>query len=280
MKKPEYLQDDGLATPEVGDWSEEKYSYLQGYADIFTKAMTGKWHLVYLDLFAGAGRAKIKSNNRVVAASPLLALGLHRPFDRYVFSEQDEEKLNALRQRVEREHPVRDVRYVHGDVNKKVTEILGEFPPPSQGQGVLTFCFADPYACPNLHFATIHQLAKRKVDFLVLIPSGYANRNLANYLDPKSKTLEEFLGDPEWRKAWQAEGGRYPHFADFVTDRFGQSMKSAGYIYEGLHDSLLVRSTAKNLPLYDLVLFSRHSLGEKFGREIRKYNRSQLPLFS
>jgi hypothetical protein len=59
MKKDaEVLEDDGLLTPEVGAWAEEKYRYVRGYAEVFTTAMAGKWEsLVYLDLFAAASRA-------------------------------------------------------------------------------------------------------------------------------------------------------------------------------------------------------------------------------
>jgi hypothetical protein len=46
--------DDGLPTPQIGAWGEEKYRHVQLYASLFVNSMRAKWDaLVYLDLFAG-----------------------------------------------------------------------------------------------------------------------------------------------------------------------------------------------------------------------------------
>ncbi len=46
------LEDDGLMTPEVGDYAEEKYRLIGLYAELFAKAMKGKWDSrVYIDLY-------------------------------------------------------------------------------------------------------------------------------------------------------------------------------------------------------------------------------------
>ena len=47
----------------------------------------------------------------------------------------------------------------------------------------------------------------------------------------------------------------------------------------GLDAAVLNRSTAKNLPLYDLVLFSRSDLGDKLWKETMKYSTPQKKLF-
>jgi hypothetical protein len=50
----ESLQDDGLVTPIVGVWAEEKYRLVECYARIFATAMKRKWDMrVYVDLFSG-----------------------------------------------------------------------------------------------------------------------------------------------------------------------------------------------------------------------------------
>ncbi len=60
------VEPDGLFTPTVREWSLEKYKLVGSYCDIFTNGMKKKWNqLVYIDLFAGAGYAKIKENNKV-----------------------------------------------------------------------------------------------------------------------------------------------------------------------------------------------------------------------
>jgi hypothetical protein len=80
------LDDDGLETPEVGSWGEDKYRLVRNYAQLFAQSMRGKWEcLVYVDLFAGSGRARIRGTSRIVPASPLVVLDNPARFSRYIF---------------------------------------------------------------------------------------------------------------------------------------------------------------------------------------------------
>lgn len=94
--------DDGLFTPDVGAWSEEKYAHVRTYAEIFATSMRHKWKCrVYLDLFAGAGKAMLRESRKVVESSAFLALGVTHPFDRYVFCDSDTRCVTALKARAE-----------------------------------------------------------------------------------------------------------------------------------------------------------------------------------
>jgi hypothetical protein len=111
------LMDDDLSTPPVGGWSEDKYRHVQHYAEIFATSMKNKWPCrVYVDLFAGTGRSMLRESGAIVPSSPLLALGIRDPFDKYVFCDADPVKLDAARQRVTREYPNAKVDYVDRDV--------------------------------------------------------------------------------------------------------------------------------------------------------------------
>ncbi|HEY0510462.1 MAG TPA: three-Cys-motif partner protein TcmP [Thermoanaerobaculia bacterium] len=154
------LADDGLATPEVGSWAEDKYQLVRCYATIFANSMSTKWKsLVYVDLFAGAGRSRIRENNRIIPASPLVALDIAKPFSKYIFAELDNDKISALKQRVRKTHPDKDVVFVQGDCNERVEDIEVAIPRSSKDNGVLVFCFVDPYNLANLRFSTILSLA-------------------------------------------------------------------------------------------------------------------------
>ncbi|MEX0881142.1 MAG: three-Cys-motif partner protein TcmP [Thermoanaerobaculia bacterium] len=260
------LTDDGLLTPEVGDWAEEKYQHVRYYADLFARSMSKKWkNRAYVDLFAGAGRSRIRGMTSILPASPTIALGL--PFTRYVFCEGDPKKLYALTQRRRRDFDKSRAWFVSGDVNEATDEILAQLPVPSDG-GLLTFCLVDPYAMSNLRFETIRRLSERWIDFLVLVPSGqdFQRWREEKYMDPADRVVEEFLGDPNWRKAWHVfpKQDRKNGASEFIADRFGQQMASLGFIYKGLDVARVVRSTDKNLLLYHLLLFSRKELGASF----------------
>jgi len=266
------LVNDGLATPEVGAWAEEKYRLLQGYARVFATSMKNKWKRVYVDLFAGSGRSRIKNTGRIVLASPLLALEIPDRFDRYIFCEKADDKIDALRKRVASNHSDTDVRFVHGDANQLVDDILAEFPPHSGTSKVLAFCFADPYSLDNLKFSTIERMSSRFVDFLILIPTDMdANRNMHRYSAPDNKTLDDFFGTSEWRQEWKnAELRGEPPWM-LVTSFYSERMRCLKYLDHAAEQAQLIRSDEKNLPLYRLAFFSRHKLGERFWKQVKKY---------
>lgn len=213
------LDDDGLPTPEIGAWGEEKYRHVQLYASLFIKSMRTKWDaLVYLDLYAGSGRSQIRGTRRIVSASPLLILGMPEAFDKYVFCEEDNKCAEVLELRCRREFPNRKVTTITGNANASVDNILAEMPRPGRTQKVLGFCFLDPFQMQNLHFETIKTLSQRFMDFLLLIPSSMdANRNEQNYILRRNKTLENFVGNPEWRDSWTNEKARGKSFENFVV---------------------------------------------------------------
>ena len=51
MDTSESLEDDGLYTPTVGNWSDVKYRLISNYAEMFSTSMRRKWDgRVYIDL--------------------------------------------------------------------------------------------------------------------------------------------------------------------------------------------------------------------------------------
>ena len=80
--------------------------------------------------------SRLRSSGRLAPGSPLLALQVPDPFDKYIFCEQDNVKMLALKQRVERIAPHADVSFVSGDVNSRVDIVESHIP---KGKGVLSF---------------------------------------------------------------------------------------------------------------------------------------------
>lgn len=274
------LEDDGLETPEIGPWGEHKYRLVHGYARVFAMAMKRKWYRVYLDLYAGSGRARIEGTGRIVRTSPLRAMEIPDPFDQYVFCEKDPVRLEALRSRVAREHQGTNVSFVAGDVNAQAEEILAELPAPSKARKVLAFCFADPFKLDDLKFDTIHRLASRYMDFLILVPTDMdANRNMLRYSQPGNQTLDAFFGDTGWRAHWEKAELLGEPFWGFVLKHFASRLETLRYLDHAAEQSELIRSVEKNLPLYRLAFFSRHQLGARFWKEVRKYATPQTSLF-
>ncbi|MEO5925120.1 MAG: three-Cys-motif partner protein TcmP [Bryobacteraceae bacterium] len=239
--------------------------------------MKNKWdQRIYVDLYSGAGYARMKGTKKILKGSPVLALTVPHPFDKYVFCEENGELLDALKARVARLSPQAHASYVQGSCDEKIDQICGEIP---KGSSVLTLCLVDPFDF-GIKFETLRRLASVRIDFVVLLAIGMdANRNYDHYVDGNSPKIDEALGNSEWRDRWKAVGVRKSDFRQFLAAEFAMSMKSLGYLEQPLDRMRSVKLPEKNLPLYYLALFSRHNTAFRFWDEVLKYSDDQMDLF-
>jgi three-Cys-motif partner protein len=273
------VENDGLYIPEVGSWADQKHKLVGGYCEIFTTGMKNLWdELVYIDLFAGAGYARIKDTNKIRMSSALIAMSVSRKFDKYILCEEDEKCFTALKTRVEKYYPELNVEYIRGDSNKNIIEIINAIPKHSTERKVLRFCFVDPFSL-NLKFLTIDRLANvGKIDFLILLALYMdANRNLFNYISENSTKVDDFINDISWREPFKT--GKLPlkDFIKFIADRYDLNMKQLGYI-EPVKKHL-IRIDDIRVPLYYLAFYSKHERGNDFYKKVEKYLSTQQSLF-
>jgi three-Cys-motif partner protein len=268
--------DDGLMTPEVGGWAETKYRLLALYDELFSTGMKDKWdQRVYVDLYAAAGYSRIQGTSRFLKGSPIIALTVAHPFDKYIFCEGREDLLEALKARVKRIAPQANVAYVSGDCDAEIDNICKEIPRGSPTNKVLSLCLVDPFDF-GLKFETLRKLSAFFMDFVVLLAIGMdANRNYEHYVDGNSTKIDEALGNTEWRQRWKAAGLRRSEFRRFLAEEFSRSMESLRYLKKPLDRMKLVRSVEKNLPLYYVALFSRSETAFKFWDDVLTYSTDQ-----
>jgi three-Cys-motif partner protein len=267
---------DGLPCPEVHRWAEEKYRLLALYDELFSNGMKKKWdQRAYIDLYAGAGYSHIKGTGTFLKGSPIIALTVSCPFDKYIFCEERQDLLNALKTRAGRIAPQSNVQYILGSCDDKVEEIRAAIPRASATNRVLSLCMVDPFDF-GIKFETLKKLSEVYVDFLVLLAVGMdANRNYDHYVDGNSSKIDEALGNTEWRGRWKASAVKRSDFRPFLASEFSKSMESLGYLRTPLDRMKHVRSDEKNLPLYYLALFSRNPRGADFWDEVLKYGTDQ-----
>ena len=258
--------DDGLdeyreSSPHV----EQKLRRVWQYDRIFSTALRKKFEArVYIDLFAGSGGNRIRETSRIVAGSPLLAMGVPHPFDRYIFCEMDAGRLEVLKARVTRLHPeMNPPTYVPGDCNRKVNEILKAVPQHKLGYRVVSLCLVDPERVRDVEFETIRILAgeNRAMDFLFTIPTCMdVRRNFEqHYLRPDDDTLDQFLGGAAWR-ARAEEALKQTNVPNFTALELSASMQGLGYhpIEErDLSPVAIEGGPGKGVRLYHLTIFSR-----------------------
>ena len=275
-------EDDGLPYPTVGAWAIEKHRKIAYYASIFADSMRKKWNCRwYIDLYAGAGAAKLKGTDHRIKGSPLHVLGIEVPFDKYIFCEENPELSRALEERIKVFHPEANACVLKVNCNRSIDQICTAIPQFGPGNTGIGFCFVDPFNASNLEFETIRRLAtNRYVDFAVLIPSHMdIHRNAFNYTKPDCPIIDNLLGESQWRIDWAAVNSASKDFGLFVADRFGKRMKSCGYIYEGPECFEKIRMGEDfGLNLYYICFFSRHPRGQQFWKETRNRTKRQMTL--
>lgn len=271
-----YGKDDGLLIPEVGPWTEDKFDLIRLYCQLFSSAMKNKWRRTYVDLYAGSGLCRIKGRDQVLLGSPLIALSVDAPFDKYIFCESDDERHSALKARVARDFPKQDTYFVSGKFEEHIDDICSRIPSNS-----LALCFVDPFDC-DFNFEYLGKISRtaRGVDFLCLLALQMdAKRNVLNYLQPDSK-IDRMIGNSTWRARWSERTDIHEDFARFLAKEFAQSMSEIGYLETPLHQMREVKTYDNNVPLYYLAMFSKNQTALKLWAQVLKYSTKQSSLFS
>ncbi|MCF8241455.1 MAG: three-Cys-motif partner protein TcmP [Melioribacteraceae bacterium] len=269
-----FTEDDGLTYPvPIGSWALVKYKVIFDYMTLFSSGMKKIWdNRIYIDLYSAAGKAKIRSTDKIVNTSALLALKVSSPFDKYLFCEKEKKLIDALRERIKNEHPGEKTILVEGDCNENVDKIISEIPTPSKTNTVLCFCFVDPFSL-DIKFDTIKKLSRRFTDFLVLLALHMdGRRNVGLYVDKNNTRIDDFLGDTAWRNRWELQQKEGKNFVRFLADEFTKRMVYLGYREEALDNFISIKSDAKNLPLYYLAFYSKHQTGYKFWKTVQQRN--------
>ncbi|MEA2358257.1 MAG: hypothetical protein QOI62_1517 [Solirubrobacteraceae bacterium] len=159
--------DDGLLVRGVKPHSAAKSMLVSRGVDTVSFAMGGKWHGVhYLELYSGPGRLLDQSTGVEQVGSPLQALQVRRPFNRYVFSDYSQQCIEALDVRVGARS---DVDVLCGDANDAahLKEIAARLDPRA-----LVVAYLDTARPQDLHWSTVEYLAGqfRFIDLIINLP--------------------------------------------------------------------------------------------------------------
>ncbi len=272
-----FVKDDGLIIPEIGTWGLQKYKLMGAYCDIFTSGMRKQWEqLIYIDLFSGAGYAKLKQDGRIIKTSTLIATSIPNKFTKYIVGEFEGDKINALKQRAELCNNGVNIEYIQGDSNKNINRIIDAIP---KENNALRFCFVDPFSL-NLEFETIKKVAAiGRVDFLILLALQMdGKRNFHNYIRDESEKIDKFLGNNNWRDPFKRGEIHQKDFMKFLADTYDNNMKNLGYVVDPVL-KYEVKNDEANVPLYYLAFYSKSKKGNDFYKKIEKYQSPQQKLF-
>jgi three-Cys-motif partner protein len=251
---------DGLIVRSVKPHSAKKARMVRRDLATVGRAMNRQWFAVhYLELFSGPGRLLDEATGEEIPGSPLEALEIPTPFDRYVFSDFDESCVAALDRRIGARS---DVRIRRGDANdpRHLETVAGLLDPRA-----LIIAYLDP-AKPNLHFDTVAWLANRfeYIDFIINLPTNAIHRSLA-----AARYWIDRGANPATLAALQTPAGALGHpdpLALLGPDECSTADAIRGFYYEQLRnvgmtelaEPRTICVTQNNAPLYDIILASRH----------------------
>lgn len=233
--------------------------------------MKKKWpERHFIDLFAGAGFARIRGTGEVVAGSPVIAANVPDAFSALHLCEQDDARFEALAHRVNADTAKTKVNHVRGDANAVVAQIVCGIP-----SRALCITFADPFGL-HLDWETISAIAKLKTDLIVLFADNMdALRNWAAYYDKNpDSNLDRFMGEPGWRNL--LESTPRENQADRLRARYLERLKSVGFVFS---DTERVANDQDH-DIYSLVYVSGNERGLDFWNKARRIEESgQRKLF-
>ena len=167
------LEDDHLYTPDIKLHSLEKIRLHNYYVSLFTMSMRQRWpQRAYLGLYSGAGRARVEETGEIVETTAMSAFRPKYPFTKYIFVDSDPRCIEALFGRIAALPVEHDVTLIERAVGEASPEIIRAMPAFGPGNGLLSFCFIDPFSAA-LNFEVIRALGSRyKMDFLILLMLG------------------------------------------------------------------------------------------------------------
>ena len=255
---------DGLPARRSQSYAREKLDYVSKYQHLFATGMKNRWrHRAYIDLMAGPGKC-VETSGAEFDGSPLLSE--REEFTQRIFVEEDASLAAALRQRASSSPLILEANC---NAPATITRIRSEIPI----RDALSFAFADNLGM-DVTFETIRTLSEgRALDFMIVVQVNDLTRNVAETVAGRHdrRRLDAFFGTPGWEAVARNLQSLNTQAADIASALLQFYCDQLGTIgYHHVAPALQVMKTSTNVPLYRLVLATKHPKGVEFFRKIEK----------
>lgn len=192
-----------------GAHTERKLKVLESYLRAYTTALSSKFHLTYVDAFAGTGEIPkaavggllpdIADADDVMLGSADRASRLTTPFDAYLLIEKNAAKAARLEAHVWQSPVSERCTVVQGDANDAIAKFCAAMDTKRERAVV----FLDPYGS-QVNWETVASLGQtRAVDLWYLFPAGMSvHRQVStkgSVHETHEASLDRIFGTAEWR---------------------------------------------------------------------------------
>jgi three-Cys-motif partner protein len=272
-KKPLIVGPDGLLASEVGPWVVDKHKLLREYLR-FHAHPRRRWlddsrknGAAFIDLFCGAGMARVEGTTQYVDGSPIVAWKASRddgaPFSKVVIADKNAALRAACAERLRSlDGPVVEIEGTAAEAARRLTEHLNPYG--------LHVAFLDPFSLGALSIDLIQSLAKlHHVDILAHVSAMDLFRNFPAELSGARSEFDEFA--PDWRDhipagATDEEGRRA--IVEYWKTLVAQTGLDAEPRQRQIRNSV-------NRDLYWLILIASAKLAGKFWNLVLEYDSPQ-----
>ena len=280
----------------VGPWASEKLGKLEAYLRYYCRVMQNQnFMTVYLDAFAGAHLAKVRSNSHreeiewpdfdlpdddreefedFILGSPHRALGINPGFSKHYFFDLDEKRVETLHELSEF-YPDKRIDPRCGDANKLVKDYANAIMGKRHIRGV---AFLDPYG-PQLEWETVEALAKTKtMEVLINFPAHMAlNRLLCverkDRREEWENAVSRVMGGDDWKQVVYPQSKSL--FGDDLECKIDDTptvlmklyMSRLRTVFGHVAPPSLIRGTGGR-PLYHLIWAGHHKKGLEGARYV------------
>jgi three-Cys-motif partner protein len=289
---------------EVGPWAKRKLQALERYLDFYTTVLKNQthWRTIFIDAFAGGGRARVRRRSRgadaqnplfdeeveaeqeeLIRGSPRVALELANPFSTYVFIDTDRVRiaeLNALKDRY------KDGRIIHvreGTAASQIDWVLSHNLRPQRYRGL---AFLDPFGA-HIEWRTIEALAATGIfEVLINLPLQMAINRLMKVDGAIPATwrsqLDAFFPEGWWDRVYSDDQGLFagtdvvalpskrPDALLRLLSFYRSHLKAA---FGHVSQPKLIRNT-RGTPLYYLIWAGSHPKGLQGAEHVLKMGES------
>ena len=210
----------------MGPWASEKLECLRKYLHAYTAILRKQtWceKYIYIDAFAGAGRARLRTYEdaepqanslfelseymidgeaegvaEYIHGSPRVALDLIYPFSEYVFVEKSLGRIAELSQLVAEFGGKRRIHLLNGDANEQLVSHISNY----NWKKCRAVAFLDPFGM-QVPWDTIVSLGETNAIELILnLPIGMAIQRMlpksGQFTPDEKKRLDSYFGSEEW----------------------------------------------------------------------------------
>lgn len=280
-----------------GNWSDEKLAALKAYMQSYCTALKkSRFELVYIDAFAGSGRAGVEPVDEAGSkdlfddsailqedesyrhGSPLLALECEPPFSRFVFIDRNEQSLNELERQIKGSGQLRGrpASFVLGDANEALQQIASK-----DWSNRRAVAFLDPFAL-HVTWATIQAIARTQaIDMWLLFPAMAVNRMLPRsgvVPETWADRLTETFGSNDWKDVFYRQEETdlfgetslaktpkiFSKLSEYVTKRLGSE-------FAGVHEQPLILRNTSGAPIFLLCFACGNPAGAPIATRIAQH---------